>query len=76
MRETFQHLEEGGCLGFFLPVKFLIKITNTASSRQTVGKKWHENYQKTKVPVVPMYFHATNSQMFYNVAKLHLICKR
>jgi putative hemolysin len=26
---------------------------------------------KSKSPVVPMYFHATNSQMFYNVAKIH-----
>ncbi len=24
-----------------------------------------------KVPVVPMYFHAKNSRLFYQVAKLH-----
>ena len=38
-------------------------------------KEWEEPVlkliKKAKVPVVPMYFHAKNSELFYKVAKLH-----
>ncbi|MEC5395285.1 lysophospholipid acyltransferase family protein [Bergeyella sp. RCAD1439] len=72
MRETLKHLQEGGCVGIF-PAG---EVSNTNNEWGEVrDKKWQKPVlkliKKAKVPVVPMYFHAKNSALFYQMAKLH-----
>ncbi|MBO6200467.1 MAG: lysophospholipid acyltransferase family protein [Chryseobacterium sp.] len=72
MRETFRHLSEGGCLGIF-PAGEVSNKNNEYG--EILDRPWGKTalkiIKKAKVPVVPMYFHATNSKIFYNVSKLH-----
>lgn len=72
MRETFKHLQEGGCIGIF-PAGQVSNKNNEYG--EVLDRPWGKTalkiIKKARVPVVPMYFHATNSKMFYNVSKLH-----
>lgn len=72
MREALRHLEEGKCLGIF-PAGEVSNKNNKFNEIQ--DKEWEETVlkliKKANVPVVPMYFHAKNSKLFYNVSKLH-----
>ena len=72
MRETFKHLQEGGCIGIF-PAGDVSNKNNEYG--EVLDRPWGKTalkiIKKARVPVVPMYFHATNSKMFYNVSKLH-----
>lgn len=72
MREAFRHLNQGGCLGIFPAGEVSNKNNEFGEIRDRPwGKTALKIIKKAKVPVVPMYFHATNSNIFYNVAKLH-----
>lgn len=72
MRETLKHLENGGCVGIF-PAGEVSNKNNTFG--EIIDKDWDKASLKlikmAKVPVVPMYFHAKNSPLFYQLAKLH-----
>lgn len=72
MRETLKHLQDGGCVGIF-PAGEVSNKNNPYG--EILDKDWEKPALKlirmAKVPVVPMYFHAKNSRMFYQVAKLH-----
>ena len=72
MRGSLKHLEEGGCIGIF-PAGEVSNRNNEFS--EIMDKKWEKPALKlikmAKVPVVPMYFHAKNSRLFYQMAKLH-----
>ncbi len=72
MRETLKHLENGGCIGIF-PAGEVSNKNNEFG--EILDRKWERPALKlikmAKVPVVPMYFHAKNSRLFYQVAKLH-----
>ncbi|KIA82936.1 glycerol acyltransferase [Kaistella solincola] len=72
MRETLKHLESGGCVGIFPAGEVSNKNNKFNEIRD---KKWELPVLKlikiAKVPVVPMYFHAKNSQLFYRLGKLH-----
>lgn len=72
MRETLRHLQNGGCIGVF-PAGEVSNKNN--EFKEIRDKAWEKPVLKlikmAKVPVVPMYFHAKNSSMFYNVARLH-----
>ena len=72
MREALRHLQEGNCLGIF-PAGEVSNKNNEFNEIQ--DKEWEEPVlkliKKAKVPVVPMYFHAKNSELFYKVAKFH-----
>lgn len=72
MRETLQHLQNGGCIGIF-PAGEVSNKNNEFNEIQ--DKKWEipalKLIKKAKVPVLPMYFHAKNSRIFYQMAKLH-----
>ncbi len=72
MRGSLKHLEEGGCIGVF-PAGEVSNRNNEFS--EILDKKWEKPALKlikmAKVPVVPMYFHAKNSRLFYQMAKLH-----
>ena len=72
MRESLKHLQNGGCIGIF-PAG---EVSNKNNSEGEIrDKEWEKPALKlikmAKVPVVPMYFHAQNSRLFYNVAKIH-----
>ena len=70
MRETLQHLKQGGCIGIF-PAGEVSNKNN--SFGEIMDKEWQKPALKliksSKVPVVPMYFHAKNSTIFYQMAK-------
>ncbi|KQM43244.1 lysophospholipid acyltransferase family protein [Chryseobacterium sp. Leaf201] len=72
MRETLKHLQNGGCVGIF-PAGEVSNKNNPYN--EILDKEWEKPALKlikmAKVPVVPMYFHAKNSRIFYQVAKLH-----
>ena len=72
MRETLKHIQNGGCVGIF-PAGEVSNKNNTF--KEVRDKEWEKPALKlikmAKVPVVPMYFHAKNSTLFYNMAKLH-----
>ncbi|UOE41694.1 lysophospholipid acyltransferase family protein [Chryseobacterium suipulveris] len=72
MRETLKHLENGGCVGIF-PAGEVSNKNNEFG--EILDKKWEKPALKlikmAKVPVVPMYFHAKNSGLFYQMSKLH-----
>lgn len=72
MRGTLKHLEDGGCVGIF-PAGEVSNRNNEFGEIQ--DRPWQKSALKlikmAKVPVVPMYFHAQNSLLFYRLAKLH-----
>lgn len=72
MRETLKHLQQGGCVGIF-PAGEVSNRNNEFNEIR--DKAWEipvlKLIKKAKVPVVPMYFHAKNSEMFYQLGKLH-----
>lgn len=72
MRETLKHIQNGGCVGIF-PAGAVSNKNNIF--KEVRDKEWEKPALKlikmAKVPVVPMYFHAKNSTLFYNMAKLH-----
>ncbi len=72
MRGSLKHLENGGCIGIF-PAGEVSNRNNEFG--EVLDKKWEKPALKlikmAKVPVVPMYFHAKNSRLFYQMAKLH-----
>ncbi|MDN5422885.1 MAG: lysophospholipid acyltransferase family protein, partial [Chryseobacterium sp.] len=72
MRETLKHLQNGGCVGIF-PAGEVSNKNNPYG--EILDKEWEKPALKlirmAKVPVVPLYFHAKNSRIFYQVAKLH-----
>ena len=72
MREALKHLSDGGCLGIF-PAGEVSNKNNEYN--EILDKEWQEPalklIKKAQVPAVPMYFHAKNSKLFYNVSKIH-----
>lgn len=72
MRETLKHLQNGGCVGIF-PAG---EVSNKNNAFNEIhDRPWEKPALKliktAKVPVVPMYFHAQNSRLFYQLSKLH-----
>ncbi len=62
---SMAHLAEGGALGFF-PAG---EVSTQKEGDIYVDKAWSKGaikiIQRAKVPVVPIYFHAKNSRLFY-----------
>ncbi len=67
---SLEHLKEGGALGFF-PAG---EVSNIKKGRFYIDKNWHKGVakivKKAQVPVVPIYFHAKNSRLFYFLSSL------
>jgi len=65
------HLSEGHPLGIF-PAG---EVSTYRDGKLLVDRPWEEGamkiLKKAKVPVVPIYFHAKNSKLFYRLAKLN-----
>lgn len=72
MRGALEHLQNGGCLGIF-PAGEVSNRNNQYG--EILDRNWEKTaiklIKKAKVPVVPMYFHAKNSKLFYRVSKIH-----
>lgn len=71
LKETLKHLKEGNPLGIF-PAG---EVSNFEEDDKIVDKPWEEGalklIKKAEVPVVPIYFHAKNSQLFYLLSKIN-----
>jgi len=70
IKETLIHLSEGKPLGMF-PAG---EVSTYKDGKLVVDKPWEEGaikvIRKAQVPVVPIYFHAKNSQLFYFLSKI------
>jgi len=71
LKNALSHLKEGNPLGIF-PAG---EVSTYKDERVIVDKPWEEGaiklIQKAKVPVIPIYFHAKNSRLFYFLSKLN-----
>ena len=69
LKETFRHLSDGKPLGMF-PAG---EVSTYKDGKLVVDKPWEEGaikvIRKAQVPVVPIYFHAKNSGLFYLLSK-------
>ena len=70
IKETLKHLSEGKPLGIF-PAG---EVSTYRDGKLVVDKPWEEGaikvIRKAQVPVVPIYFHAKNSRLFYLLSKV------
>lgn len=70
IKETLRHLSDGKPLGIF-PAG---EVSTYKDGKLIVDKPWEEGaikiIKKAQVPVVPIYFHAQNSKLFYALSKL------
>ncbi|MEZ4853223.1 GNAT family N-acyltransferase [Flavobacterium sp.] len=71
LKETLRHLADGKPLGMF-PAG---EVSTYKDGKLVVDKPWEESaikiIKKAEVPVVPIYFHAKNSKLFYFLSKLN-----
>ena len=69
-KNAILHLREGHPLGVF-PAG---EVSTYKDGKLVVDKQWEEAamklIQKAEVPVVPIYFHAKNSRLFYRLSKI------
>jgi putative hemolysin len=67
-KQALQHIRNGHSLGIF-PAG---EVSTTREGRNIVDKEWTvpvmKLIQRAEVPVVPIYFHAKNSALFYRLA--------
>ncbi len=70
IKETLRHLKDGKPLGIF-PAG---EVSTYKDGKLVVDKAWEEGaikvIRKAQVPVVPIYFHAKNSWLFYFLSKI------
>ncbi|MEN9928109.1 MAG: hypothetical protein RLZZ231_30 [Bacteroidota bacterium] len=70
IKETLRHLSDGKPLGMF-PAG---EVSTYKDGKLVVDKPWEEGaikvIRKAQVPVVPIYFHAKNSGLFYFLSKI------
>ena len=71
LKETLRHLSDGKPLGIF-PAG---EVSTYKDGRLIVDKPWEEGaiklIKKANVPVVPIYFHAQNSKLFYFLSQIN-----
>jgi putative hemolysin len=71
IKETLRHLSDGKPLGMF-PAG---EVSTYKDGELMVDKPWEEGaikvIRKAQVPVVPIYFHAKNSKLFYFLSKIN-----
>ncbi len=70
IKNALLHLREGKPLGLF-PAG---EVSTYRDGKLMVDKEWEEGavklIKKAKVPVIPIYFHAKNSRLFYVLSKI------
>jgi putative hemolysin len=71
IKETLRHLSDGKPLGMF-PAG---EVSTYKDGKLVIDKTWEEGaikvIRKAQVPVVPIYFHAKNSNLFYLLSKIN-----
>jgi putative hemolysin len=71
IKETLRHLSDGKPLGMF-PAG---EVSTYKDGKLMVDKPWEEGaikvIRKAQVPVVPIYFHAKNSKLFYFLSQIN-----
>ncbi|MDR0228280.1 MAG: lysophospholipid acyltransferase family protein [Flavobacteriaceae bacterium] len=71
LKDTLRHLSDGKPLGIF-PAG---EVSTYKDDRLIVDKPWEEGaiklIKKANVPVVPIYFHAQNSKLFYFLSQIN-----
>lgn len=71
LKETLAHLRDGKPLGMF-PAG---EVSTYKDGKLMVDKPWEEGaikvIRKAQVPVIPIYFHARNSRLFYLFSKIN-----
>ncbi len=71
IKETLRHLRDGKPLGMF-PAG---EVSTYRDGQLVVDKHWEEGamkvIRKAQVPVVPIYFHAKNSRLFYFLSRFN-----
>ena len=69
-KASLEHLKDGHPLGVF-PAG---EVSTYRDGKLIIDKPWEEAImkliQRAKVPIVPIYFHAKNSKLFYRMAKM------
>lgn len=69
-KNSIKHLKEGHPLGIF-PAG---EVSTYRDGKLVVDKPWEEAAiklaKKAEVPIVPIYFHAKNSKLFYKLSKI------
>jgi putative hemolysin len=70
IKETLRHLSDGKPLGMF-PAG---EVSTYKDGKLMVDRPWEEGaikvIRKAQVPVIPIYFHAKNSRLFYLLSKI------
>lgn len=70
MKQALMHVKEGNSLGIF-PAG---EVSTYRDGKLVVDKPWEESavklIKKAEVPVIPIYFHAKNSKLFYILSKI------
>ena len=70
IKSALKHLQEGNALGIF-PAG---EVSTYRDGKLMVDKPWEEGavklIKKAEVPVIPIYFHAKNSRLFYMLSKI------
>jgi len=71
IKETLRHIDSGKPLGVF-PAG---EVSTYKDKKLIIDKPWEEGaikiIKKAQVPVVPIYFHAKNSTIFYVLSKIN-----
>ncbi len=71
MREVLRTLKNDGCIGIF-PAG---EVSYRDENGELQDREWQDTamrlIQKAKVPVIPVFFRAKNSEIFYRMAKIH-----
>ena len=71
IKSALQHLKEGNSLGIF-PAG---EVSTYKDGKLIVDKPWEDGaiklIHRAKVPIIPIYFHAKNSRLFYLLSKIN-----
>ena len=70
-RQVLHHLENDGLFAVFPAGEVASKLKKQVPIDPTWNAATMRLIQRAKVPVVPVYFHARNSPLFYRLAKIH-----
>lgn len=72
LKEGLAHLREGHCISIFPAGEV---STYQHDSNVILDREWNESalkfIMKAEVPVIPIYFHGTNSRLFHILGKIH-----
>ncbi|WP_117882071.1 GNAT family N-acyltransferase [Aureibaculum luteum] len=75
LKNALQHLRDGNSLGIF-PAG---EVSTYKDGKLIVDKPWEEGaiklIHKANVPVIPIYFHAKNSRLFYFLSKINSVLR-